>query len=109
MQHYASPTPKRHYGYSNSPVAMRLDKGKLLQDQRKPKHERIATADIYFDKKGHKKYKGNRNLSATENLDFAIKSFDQLPGSFPLHFVCARNLPFIFFVETAKDLSLAIC
>ena len=73
MQHYAAPTPKRHYGYSNSPVAMRLDKGKLEKHQRKPKGERIPTADIYFDKKGRRRYKGNANLSATENLDFTIK------------------------------------
>ncbi len=61
---------------------MRLDKGKLEKHQRKPKEERIPTADIYFDKKGRKRYKGNRNLSATENLDFTIKQLQGIDDGF---------------------------
>jgi len=75
MQHYSAPTPKRHYGYSNSAVTLALDKGPLKKDQRKPKEERIRTVISYFDKKGVKRYKGTQNLRPTENLDYCFVVF----------------------------------
>ena len=78
MRHYGSATPKRHYGYSNSQVVTRLDKGKLYEHQRPPREKRIRTADAYIDKHGKKRYKGNKNLRPTENLehDFNLYIFD---------------------------------
>ena len=68
MQHYQGPTPKRHYGYSNSREVLTLDKGKLKKHQRKPKDQRIRTADVYKDGNGVKRYKGNANLRPTQIL-----------------------------------------
>lgn len=68
MQHYGAPTPKRHYGYANTPVVLNLDKGKLKKSDRKPKEDRIKTADAYVDRNGVKRYKGNANLRPTEIL-----------------------------------------
>lgn len=68
MQHYAAPTPKRHYGYSNSDRVLLLDKGKLRKHQRTPKSNRLKTADVYWDRNGVKRYKGNANLRPTQNL-----------------------------------------
>ena len=79
MQHYSAPTPKRHYGYSNSAVTLALDKGPLKKDQRKPKEKRIRTAVVYFDKKGVKRYKGTQALRSTENLDYILKFHLVLP------------------------------
>ena len=79
MIHYSAKTPKRHYGYSNSAVALEFDKGKLTQSDRKPKSERIRTADAYYDKKGVKRYKGNSNLRSTEFLEC-----DKLQVWFPM-------------------------
>lgn len=69
MQHYSSPTAKRHYGFSNSREVLRLDKGKLREDQRPPKKNRVKTADSYYDRKGVKRWKGNKNLRRTEILE----------------------------------------
>ena len=69
MQHYSAKTPTRHYGYANTRAIMGLDRGKLTKDQRKPKHERIKTADAYYDKHGVRRYKGNANLRPTEKLE----------------------------------------
>ena len=80
MQHYSAPTPKRHYGYSNSAVTLALDKGPLKKDQRKPKEQRIRTAVVYFDEKGVKRYKGTPALRPTENLDFFFGSFTFVNG-----------------------------
>lgn len=77
MAHYGSTTPKRHYGYSNSVVVLELDKGKLYAHQRRPKTDRVKTADIYYDKNGVKRYKGNRNLRPTERLEFNFRRFMQ--------------------------------
>ena len=74
MRHYGSPTPKRHYGYSNSGVVMRLDLGKLYTTQRAPRSQRIRTADVYVDRHGTKRYKGNKNLRSTETLDLDVKT-----------------------------------
>ena len=75
MQHYSAPTPKRHYGYSNSAATLALDRGALKKDQRKPKEKRIRTAVVYFDKKGVKRYKGTDALRSTESLDIYISNF----------------------------------
>lgn len=75
MQHYGSKTAKRHYGYGNSSVILKLDLGKLYAHQRPPKEERVKTADHYRDKKGVLRYKGNRNLKATENLVHHLDMF----------------------------------
>ena len=74
MRHYGSQTPKRHYGYSNSGVVMRLDLGKLYATQRPPRSQRIRTADVYVDRSGTKRYKGNKNLRSTETLDLDVKT-----------------------------------
>lgn len=74
MHHYGSQTPKRHYGYSNSGVVMRLDLGKLYATQRPPRSQRIRTADVYVDRSGTKRYKGNKNLRSTETLDLDVKT-----------------------------------
>ncbi|CAL1161775.1 unnamed protein product [Cladocopium goreaui] len=80
MQHYQGPTPKRHYGYSNSRAVLTLDKGKLKKHQRKPKDQRIRTADVYKDGNGVKRYKGNANLRPTQiyPMPFARHVIDSL-------------------------------
>ncbi|CAL1136900.1 unnamed protein product [Cladocopium goreaui] len=80
MQHYQGPTPKRHYAYSNSRDVLSLDKGKLKKHQRKPKEERIRTADVYKDRKGKLRYKGNANLRPTQiyPMPFARHLIDRL-------------------------------
>ncbi|CAL1154504.1 unnamed protein product [Cladocopium goreaui] len=80
MQHYSAKTPKRHYGYANTRAVMELDRGKLTKDQRKPRHERIKTADAYYDKHGVRRYKGNANLRPTEiyPMPFARRLVDLL-------------------------------
>ena len=60
-------------------MALEFDKGKLTQSDRKPKSERIRTADAYYDKKGVKRYKGNSNLRSAEFLEC-----DELQVWFPM-------------------------
>ncbi|CAL1147192.1 unnamed protein product [Cladocopium goreaui] len=106
MIHYSAKTPKRHYGYSNSAVALEFDKGKLTQSDRKPKSERIRTADAYYDKKGVKRYKGNSNLRSTEiypmpfarafvdkleRLKQSAQGMPQLPEVVPSAVECLQN------------------
>ena len=69
MRHYSSPTAKRHCGFINSREVLRLDKGKLREDQRPPKKDRVKTADSYYDRQGVKRWKGNKNLRRTEILE----------------------------------------
>ena len=69
MGHYDAPTPKRHYGYSNSCEILKLDRGSLQMSRRKPKGDRIKTAVGYTDRNGKRRYKGTKHLRATENLD----------------------------------------
>lgn len=63
MAHYSARTAKRHYCYANTPSILRIDKGKLTGWKNK-----VKSADRYIDGSGKKRYKGNANLRATENL-----------------------------------------
>ena len=68
MAHFASSTPKRHYGYGNSVHITRVDRGKLegwAGDERVKK----KSADRYLDASGNLRYKGNANLRGTESLN----------------------------------------
>ena len=69
MHHYLSITPKRHYGYSNSPCVRGLDKGKLVGWKHRDKQLKVATAVQYKDSKGKLRYKGTKHLKKTETLD----------------------------------------
>ena len=69
MHHYLSLTPKRHYGYSNSPCVRGLDKGKLVGWKQRDKKLKVATAVQYKDSKGKLRYKGTKHLKKTETLD----------------------------------------
>ena len=68
MGHYMAQTPKRHYGYSNSPNIHRLDKGKLTGWKKRDKKLKVETAVQYRDRKGEKRYKGTPQLRKTETL-----------------------------------------
>ena len=80
---FGAPTAKRQFAYSNSPVARRLDRGKLQVQPRKAsakrnavkknKQKKIATAVQYRNKQGKLCWHGTGELKATETLDF--KSF----------------------------------
>ena len=69
MHHYMACTPKRHYGYSNSPVVLELDKGKLTGWRKRDKKLKVETAVQYRDRKGILRYKGTKNLRKTEKLE----------------------------------------
>ena len=68
MGHYQSATPKRHYGYANSPVIHRIDRGKL-QGWRDRGVKKVETAHKYKDKGGKNRYKGTASLRSTESLE----------------------------------------
>ncbi len=73
MGHYKSPTPKRHYAYSNSKAIHKIDKG-VLQGW-KSNQKKIVTAERYVDASGRKRYKGTSKLRGTEPLDFRQNKF----------------------------------
>ena len=73
MQHYSAPTPKRHYGYSNSAVSLALDKGPIEERSTEAQGTTNSHAVVYFDKKGVKRYKKVLQPSDHENLDFFWK------------------------------------
>ena len=66
MGHYQSATPKRHYGYANSPVIHRIDRGKL-QGWKNRGVKKVETAQKYKDKGGKDRYKGTPSLRSTES------------------------------------------
>lgn len=68
MGHYQSATPKRHYGYANSPVIHRIDRGKL-QGWKDRGVRKVVTAEKYKDKGGKNRYKGTTSLRSTEILE----------------------------------------
>ena len=60
MGHYCARTPKRHYGYANSPWISSLDKG-VLSGWKKG-DRKVKTAVSYTNKDGKKCYKGTPAL-----------------------------------------------
>ena len=66
MGHYCARTPKRHYGYANSPWISSLDKG-VLSGWKKG-DRKVKTAVSYTNKDGKKCYKGTPALRSTEYL-----------------------------------------
>jgi hypothetical protein len=62
-------TPKRHYGYSNSPCIRELDRGKLTGGRKRDPKLKVQTAVQYRDGNGILRYKGTKNLRKTETLD----------------------------------------
>ena len=85
MQHYKAPTAKRHYGYANSPVVRRLDRGTLQRTKHGSDQQKIQTCEKYYDGSGKLRYKGTRHLKGTEPLAsnsncFPVKT-DGVPGN----------------------------
>ena len=80
MGHYKSPTPKRHYCYSNSKAIHKIDKG-VLQGwkQKQPREKKVTTVQHYTDGSGRQRYKGTSQLRATETLDFRIHKLFNFP------------------------------
>ena len=68
MAHYASATPKRHFGYSNSPYIRMLDKGVLQWKNRGGNRQKVQTAVSYKSESGKTCYKGTAALKKTEIL-----------------------------------------
>ena len=68
MLHYGGATPKKHFGYSNSPAIASLWMGRLTGWTKVPKQERHAkkTTTVYVDKQGKRRYKGNHRLRKSE-------------------------------------------
>ena len=66
MLHFKSPTPKRTKCWSSSKAIAALNKGPITKAQMKACS--IKTVDVYFDRRGCKKFKGNTNLRATQLL-----------------------------------------
>ena len=66
MKHYKSPTPKSTLLWSNSSIVSIFKKGKL--SRAKLQQSTVRTTDQYVDAKGRKRFKGNKNLKATQQL-----------------------------------------
>ncbi|CAE7616202.1 unnamed protein product [Symbiodinium sp. CCMP2456] len=60
MSHYGSPTPKRHYMWSNSASVGEIDKGKLQMVTRGSKAPGPKSARYYRNKSGKKCWEGTR-------------------------------------------------
>ena len=72
MGHYGAPTPKPHYGYSNSAAISKLYAGTAAGFKRKREEEglpKIETCTQCIDKDGKARYKGTRQLKKTESLN----------------------------------------
>ena len=65
MGHYNAPTPKRHWGASNSPLIRKIDKGVLQGWNKKSTSTPVVK---YRDAQGREKYKGTKDLRKTEKL-----------------------------------------
>lgn len=76
MHHYFAPTPKRHFGYSNSAAIAKLDRGVLSGWKKRKSKSKVQTAVTYKDKSGKTRYKGTPALRKTENLDCHISFFE---------------------------------
>lgn len=76
MAHYKSPTPKRHYAYSNTKTIHKIDKG-VLQGWKKSNAKKVVTAERYVDGSGRKRYKGTGQLRTTETLDSIARWYDK--------------------------------
>ena len=72
MAHYGGKTPKRHYGYANSPSIQSLDKGRLVGWKKRDKALKVETAVQYKDRSGRLRYKGTKQLKKTEPPDFNL-------------------------------------
>lgn len=72
MAHYGGKTPKRHYGYANSPSIQSLDKGRLVGWKKRDKSLKVETAVQYRDRSGRLRYKGTKHLKKTEPPDFKL-------------------------------------
>ena len=69
MGHYNAPTPKRHWGASNSPLIRKIDKGVLQGWKIKSTSTPVVK---YRDSQGREKYKGTKDLRKTEKLGWWI-------------------------------------
>ena len=78
MAHYAAATPKRHFGYSNSPYIRKLDKGVLQWKNRGGNQKRVQTAVSYKSKSGKACYKGTAALKQTEILVLVRQFFSTI-------------------------------
>ncbi|CAE7467979.1 unnamed protein product [Symbiodinium pilosum] len=63
---------KRQYAYSNSPAIRALDRSHLqgIYRGRLCQAAKVKTANVYFDKKGKKRFIGTSQLKNTETLAF---------------------------------------
>ena len=68
MHHYGAPTPKPHWAFANSGAIKLLYKGPLRnwQGYCTAHPDRVRTSHRYVDKRGVKRYHGNKNLKSTE-------------------------------------------
>ena len=83
--HYEALTPKRHYGYSNSPVVSQLDRGQLAGWRMRDKALKVSTTQTYQNSAGKTCYKGTKQLRGTESPG--------LSKSLWLSLVCLVELP----------------
>lgn len=70
--HYGARSSKPHYGFSNSPVVRRLDRGILHEHQKVDPAMKVETTVHYTSKDGTKRFKGSPALKGTEMLDARI-------------------------------------
>ena len=69
MGHFNAPTPKRHYGFSNSQAITALDRGVLKGwAKEKPADSRTPTAVRYVDSARCARYHGTERLTETQRL-----------------------------------------
>ncbi|CAE7519997.1 unnamed protein product [Symbiodinium sp. CCMP2592] len=69
MRHYGAATPKPHWAFANASAIKLLYKGPLQnwQGYCSAHPDRVRTSHRYVDKRGVKRYHGNKNLKSTEN------------------------------------------
>ena len=68
MWHYGAATPKPHWAFANAGAIQKLYKGPLRDwaNYCNAHPDRVRTSHRYVDKKGVKRFHGNKNLKPTE-------------------------------------------
>ena len=66
MLKFLSATPKRTKCWSSSPSIAALNLGPITKQAIKACT--VKSTDVYVDKRGKKRYKGNKNLKSTQSL-----------------------------------------
>ena len=63
MKHWGAPSPKRQFAITNSAIAKKFDKGRLVRDRSEGPSK---NAKKYIDRAGKQRYTGTRLLKATQ-------------------------------------------